>query len=216
MKKILTGIALLLSLASSFASAETYHYTGQPFTQVVGGYTTAMRVTGTIVTNTPITPDSVDLDIRSILTSWSFSDGMQTINHLNGTFHPGDANYFPLVSTDADGNINAHSIHVFLTPIKTTLGAADSIILTVSTRDQGLVDVPCTGLSATDICIEWVAAADDYGLNFSSPGSWVTGLTQAPVPIPSLSAWSLMLMTLLLGLAGFVGVKRKNQFRGKK
>ena len=74
-----------LSCFAMQAQAETYNYTGQPFTSVTGPYTTSMRVTGSIVTSAPIPASQNNLDVNALLVSWTFSDGVETITSSSGS-----------------------------------------------------------------------------------------------------------------------------------
>jgi hypothetical protein len=119
MKRMTTGIAIMIFLMSSYAHAEIYTYTGKRFTDVAGVYTTNMRMTGTLTTSIPIPPNSPPFDISPILTSWSFKDGVNTISSSNGESFPGE---FPIFGTDAEGNISGYYWVVISSPIGTTIG----------------------------------------------------------------------------------------------
>jgi hypothetical protein len=119
MKRITTGIAIIIFLMSSYAHAEIYTYRGERFTDVAGVYTTNMRMTGTLTTSITIPPNSPPFDISPILTSWSFNDGVNTISSSNGETFPGE---LPIFGTDAEGNISAYEWIVVSSPIGTTTG----------------------------------------------------------------------------------------------
>lgn len=87
MKNLILSLTVLASMIGSHANAETYIYTGKNFTSANGDYTTNMQVTGSITTSSPIPPNSINFDIGTIATSWSFFDGVQTISDADGVFH---------------------------------------------------------------------------------------------------------------------------------
>ena len=199
MKQILIGIAVLVS---SYAHAEVYTYSGANYSVALGAYTTAMRVTGSITTSDPIPPNSVDLDISGILTSWSFSDGLQTIDNVNGTTN---LNYPPLVSTDASGDITVTNIRVLATPLATAIGDTDDFIVT---RFNNLVarDAVCNIVNG-GVCSDWSPAVD-LALNRVA-GDWETVAAPIPAkPVPSMSEWSLITLSVLFSLIIFANRKR--------
>jgi hypothetical protein len=204
MKRILIGIALLACLTSSYAHAVTYTYTGQNYTTANGMYMPAMRVTGTFTTSTPVPPNSTDYDISGILTSWSFNDGVQTIDNMNGVFHPNPL-FPPLVTTDASGNITSTSLFFHRVPIATVLGVEDDFIWIGSFRATATIDAPC--VVVTDgYCDGWGIPAD--WAQSSVTGVWVTSDLPSK-PIPTMSQWSLMLLALLLGMVGITRIRRQ-------
>jgi hypothetical protein len=194
MKKFLIGIAVLVS---SYAHAEVYTYSGANFSVAFGAYTTAMSVTGSITTSSPIPPSSVDLDISGILTSWSFSDGLQTISNVNGTT---SLNYPPLVSTDASGDITVTNIRVLATPLATSVGGTDDFIVI---RFNNLVvrGAVCDVVNG-GVCSDW-SPETDVALN-KVAGVWETVAAPIPtIPVPSMSEWALIVLSVLFCLITF-------------
>lgn len=172
MKKILISIALLACLISGYAHAATYTYTGAYYDAMYGGnYTADMRITGSFTTSSPIPPNSLNIDVSGIATSWSFNDGLQTINNVNGVFDP---EFIPRVNTDASGNISRGTFFLFLSPIPTVIGGKASKIEINGTTtwgdSWGIKDATCTG-GTEGGC----GGLDyhDYGWS-TSPGTWVT------------------------------------------
>jgi len=205
MKTVLTGFVVLALFVSSYASATVYNYTGANFTATAGSYTTAMRITGTIATNSPIPPNSVDFDISGILTSWSFSDGVQTISDVTGVLHP-HPTLVPAFDTDGLGNITGA---VFLTlaskPLGTTLLDTDSIIQIHPSGgglDTAYVDAPCVNVSS-GVCRDWNFITNSGQSKVG--GVWET--VPPPEPVPTMFARSLILLAFILGLIGLVRVK---------
>lgn len=198
MKRIALIIAVFALLIGNYAYAKTYTYTGDNFTTVSGAYTTSMRVTGTLVTSSPIPPNSVGIDISGILTSWSFSDGVQTITSADGEFSP---IYPPLVVTDGQGVITDSFLAVFSSPLATTVGGTDDLIAVYLGLSQGAINLVCD--SVTDGFCDSYSEPDSYGLA-ESYGAW-GGATS----IPTLSQWSLILLALMLGVVGITRARRQ-------
>lgn len=208
MNRLVLSVAVLALQISSHAFAETYSYTGAKFTDVRGEYTTDMRVTGTIVTSKPIPPDVVQFDIRNILTSWSFHDGVQTIDNVNGLFDPDPTEGNPWVSTDNTGNIIQARLVMFLYPRGKDVGDVDSYIIIgygiPRGWNQAMKDGVCNYLFE-DYCTGY----EKDNLAFVPGGIWVK---RVPVPpIPTLSHLSLLLFTVLLFSIGIIRVSRTTE-----
>ena len=163
------SLIALASMIASHASAETYRYTGNNFAIALGQYTTQMQVTGSITTSVPIPPNSIDFDIRTTMTSWTFSDGVQTITSENGVFHPLFSTKF---STDGTGNIFRGDVWVGDDPLGTVIGDKNNIIQTSFTGgiDAGMIQATCTE-PVTNPCTTY-SFGPDRGLLFSSTGTW--------------------------------------------
>ena len=106
------SLAFLLQLIASTCLANIYSFTGENYHSVNGAYTTSMNVSGTLTTSSPIPPNSTNFDLTTIVTGFSFTDGLQTIDSGNGDFSH-DVSTPPLVSTDSAGNIITASFIVF-------------------------------------------------------------------------------------------------------
>jgi len=198
------SIALLASLISSYAYAVTYTYTGANYTDANGAYTTAMRMTGIFTTSSPIPPNFAG-DISGIITSWSFSDGVQTINNTNGLFHP---NFPPAATTDASGNLTSAKLLIHRVPISTTIGGTEDFIWTSGPINIAVVDAVCQSVN-DGYCDNWNESSD--WASSDVPGIWETYIppTTLTTPIPTMAQWALMLMALLLGLIGITRIRRQ-------
>jgi len=199
MKRIVLSLACVALLIGNYAYATTYTYTGDLYTMGGGAYTEGMRVTGTLLTSSPI-PSNYSGDISGILSSWSFNDGVQTIDSSNGEFHPG---FSPTVLTNEQGVIVDSFLAMFLSPIGTTVGDTDSYIAVVFGQSIGVVDAVC--LTVVDEVCETYEEPASFG-QASSPGTWVGGV--APTPVPTLTQWSLVLLALGLGMLGIARIRR--------
>ena len=186
--------------------AEVYTYTGPNFTDVLGGYTTSMSVTASITTSAPIPPNQTGYDFNSLVTSWSMSDGVNTLQ--NGP----DSYLYTLVDTDSAGHIvGGLVVGDYLLSVPPITGDTGDQIFTRS-------DPPVNRGNDDKLCI-----ADDgeQCTNYSYPsyglveayGSW-TGGTVLPVKppvattsVPTLTTWALITLSMLIVLATFVNRK---------
>jgi hypothetical protein len=170
-KNLLIAAVFASSLA---AHATTYDYTGVDFSIVTNSYSTSDSVTGSFTTASPLGDNLTNATISA--TSFSFYDGVRTINNMNGYAEVLD------ISTDASGNIVDWNVDVAqggpLSYIAVTGGP-----LTTSPGD------------ATQLTV------GNYGISESS-GVWTTvQATPSPVPEPSSLA---LLGTGALGLAAAI------------
>ena len=195
------SIALLACLVSGYAHAVTYTFTGGNFTNVSGPYTTAMRITGTLITSTPI-PPNYSGDLSGLLASWSFNDGVQTIDSANGAFHPNRTFY---VGTDGSGNINSFEIFAMHLPLGTAIGDLDDYINLEWLGQHAYIDTPCFDVQG-GYCLNWSGGESGHAPPVTAV--WVTSDLPIP-PIPTMTQWSLMLLALLLGMVGIVRVRRQ-------
>jgi len=142
MKKTSIILSVLFTLFSSpFVSAEVYTYTGPSFTNVFGPYTTSMSVTATITTNALIPPDQTAYSIGALVTSWTVSDGYNTLQGPD----PGTI-LIANVDTDSSGHIVGGYVGAFTLPFRTQVGDIQDWIVTDSSGplNQGIDDLECT------------------------------------------------------------------------
>lgn len=95
------SLGLILGMASR-ANAETYVYAGNPYTTVIGPYTTADSVSGSISLSSALGPNLVDFNALLLVTEIVWNDGDRTFHLFVGD--PVDFAEFR-VSTDGAGNI---------------------------------------------------------------------------------------------------------------
>lgn len=206
---IMASILLYFSTASS-TFATTYSYTGLPYVVATAPYTTAMRITGSITTNTPIPPNTAAFDLSSA-TSWEFSDGVQTITSANDELLPWDGLPPSYVSTDATGTISSALILIGTTPLATTISDTSDIIIINSAVflifEIGMQDAICSNVSGA-MCTSYdfqnsasMGSTGDFSdADFTGalPGVWE--LQQESIHnVPSLSTWGILILSLFLG-----------------
>lgn len=193
------AIALaLLGLALPPAAATTYDYAGLPYSTgaaylqnftppctagACANYTTAMRVTGRLVTATPIPAGQSAIDISASVTDFSFADGLHTYAKSDPTLLV----VRPFVArTDAAGNLVSLSAIVGRWQSPTAPHAAGSRLDYVelggfnaslnAQYDQGQTNNYCSAyVAAGDTC---TAAAGDTNSSrgVSLPlGTWTKG-----------------------------------------
>ena len=143
---------LLLWVAPSSATV-TYEYKGNPFTTVMGPYTTSDFVSITFTTPDVLAPNLKLQNVAASVIHSTFSDGVRTFSDPVGT--PGLPNPSVFVSTDSNGNI-VGPWSVFSFP-----QAADGQQVSTTTNGLDVYDIGAIGL-------------DVAGENSNSPGAWVT------------------------------------------
>lgn len=141
------GIALCCALAwiASSATAVTYQYTGNPFTETAGPYTTADFVSGTIELSS-VLPSNMSLGPITV-NAYSFSDGVNTLTQTNSSLAQSS------VSTNGNGVITDWSVEM-LAPSGSQISTNNGSSLTA---DDGLLPgIPPAG----------------FGQNSNNAGVW--------------------------------------------
>jgi hypothetical protein len=171
--------ATLLVSASKLACADVvYDYTGQDFTTVASPYSTADRITGSFTVSTPFPANATNLPLA--VTSFSFSDGVQTITNLNSDL---SSDHFS-IWTDSTGAITGWTISVFG---EIQVGEVQGSINILN--DPNFPTVEDTGFSGR-----------------ASGEALAAGTLVAAVPEPS--TWAMMILGFV-GL-GFMAYRRKS------
>lgn len=150
--KIRKAILILSALATlswgQFVWAdETYTYTGPNFTNYFGNYDDTMSVTGSITTSAPIPPNLTDYNIGGLVTSWSFTDGVNTLQA------PGSV-LIAVVNTNDTGDIVGGQIGAYTLPWRTQVGdIQDWITIRYDPAlNQGIEDLECTEDDGNGTC----------------------------------------------------------------
>jgi hypothetical protein len=172
MKFAAAAIAQAAMFAASPASAAQviYDYTGNNFTSVFSsGYTTSDKIIGTLTLSAAL-PASLSIltDETALVTSYSFSDGVNTFT--TGCCDTGNQTIFEFM-TDASGNIT-------------------NWLVTLETDDNHAGDLTTEGgVSAFDQSLVDGALG---GRNDGSPGVW--SLQSATPAVPEPATWALFLL----------------------
>jgi hypothetical protein len=108
--KLAAAVAIAL-LAAGPARAVTYQYVSGTYNvYALGGYSSSDFITGTFEIATALSANlTINIDLAGSITSFSFSDGLQTISSST----PGAyVQYFNGFKTDAAGNITTWNVDV--------------------------------------------------------------------------------------------------------
>lgn len=217
------------SLSAGIAAAETYTYTGAPYTVAtnhtasdcapVGGcsdYTITEQITGSFTTAGPLAPNMVNQAVTP--TAYSFTDGVNTFASTDQAIRLAALQ----ISTDGGGKITQSFVvverwrdgggltppHTQTTPDATTPNARlNSITL----------DAPGDIAANGAYCLAYVSDFDDCGDfegdTFTSIGVNATpGIWTVPPPVPALPGKMLIVFFALLGTAGLLGARRRFGF----
>ena len=175
------AVAAFLGIGSvaSAQAAAVYQYSGLPFTNVTGVYTTADFVSGTITLANPLAANLSAASISASILSYSFSDGHQTLSGVTPTV--------AVVSTDASAIITAWAVGLGPfgaggTPICTTRGVGAGLCSIFANADFATT-APATPGASSGVSL--------------SPGAW----TLVPEPASG--------VLLALSLAPFSLVRRR-------
>jgi len=214
--KIFIGLVTTFSLVN--INAETYDFVSQNYSTSNGSYTTSMNITGSITTSSAIPPNSTDVDILSLITSFSFNDGVQTIDNTNGFI----LNPSPLENVDTDGSGNITAVNWFIYPAPEVTSAPvllnTGIIINTSTvfsLSGPVSQFSCSGPStASSVCGDGSGSSGAI-LSVTSTNNtagWSIRATlpaTSPTAVPTLSEWSVIVLIMLLGSVAI----RKKMYR---
>jgi hypothetical protein len=203
-------MALALALASN-GWAATYTYTGATYTTVgdysscaigpCANYSSAMRVSGSFTTATPLAANLADADVTGQVSSFTFSDGINTLASTDASVRK----FYIYATTDGAGQLTAATVSLQRwlsgsSPHST--GDRVSWVLIWSGGVTGYHNYPCSTVATSpggtaDSCT--VAFADASSSDSGAgTGDW---LSQAAVP--TLSQWGLVALAALLGACGW-------------
>ena len=198
----------ILILLSNVAAADTYTYTGVLYTTAAGTYTTAMSITGSFDTASPLPANMASTEIgpsgSNLVTSWSFNDGVNTLDNTNSMELYAGAQYFT-VATDATGQITLFQIGVMSPMAPHTVSQAMNAIY-FSDYQQAVSAAPCSTV-VSDVCVSIPGASTNYGES-STSGTWAAVPSEPVAPVPTTSQWALILLSMLIGLMVFANRKR--------
>ena len=189
---------------AQFADAATvYTYTGSDFTSFFptaqGVFTSSDSITGSVTVATPLA-DNLSFSEVSF-TSYSFSDGVDTLTNLNSApMSDAPAPFAFAVSTDASGNIIAWSIDIQGTP---GTSVENDNISTFNNAPNGLPPTADSGSNCPISCNFGPSGVINGSLasNSGTPGTFAVSA------VPEPSTWAMM----ILGFCGvgFMAYRRK-------
>ena len=216
-------------LLAGAASGTTYNFTASPnysiFNNFTGpctsvidcaNYTSAMHPTGTFTTAAPLAPNLVNVDIAALVTSYSFNDGINTYTNANGWIISfsiyTDASGVPTssVALQVDAWITGSAPHA--TGDRFSDFQLDGEVGV--TNDLACSTVGTTGTN-TDTCTSGSGDQNTSSASNSDFGVWVIAGSpppkqqSGPVPVPTLSTWSLAALATLVVLLGWFQVRRR-------
>jgi hypothetical protein len=207
------------------AHSKTYTFTGptwpvlNDFTSCATGpcadFPVGSRMIGHFSTAVPLPSNLPATNIFPQITSFSFNDGVDTYSSSD----PNVRVYEFTVGTDAAGNIivpqDGISLSLWLSGSsphavgdRMAFGHVD-MANTSATHNNScdvITNSPITGV--TDLCIAGNIDASTSSASGGGPGIWQP--PNVPVAtIPTLSRWSLVMLTLLTGVIGFCASRRR-------
>jgi len=199
--------ALLLIMTASANASYVYSYTGNAFDSFSSpsSWDTSMYVSGTFDLQGALGPSLIDSPI--VPTSFSFTDGMNTITSADAAADPLLYNVDFRFSTDPNGVITGWYVLLDFGSVSTpfypgTLGKIGDTLARIHTEGgvsefgkaaswDVAVIYTCTAINSDSSC----ATEQDTGGTVANPGAW----TVSSVPIPS-AFW--LFGTGVLGLIG--------------
>jgi hypothetical protein len=197
---------LILVPVVVYAIPYIYTYTGRNFSSIIddnslaGAYTTDMRVEVSLITRDGLLPDStISYDVETYLSSWSFTDGRQTITSSSGFWLEDD-----LVVTG--GEITNWSLWVGDTESDPGVSTTNRRIRTLWYAGQPQTIQGDVGRIEFE---EWQVGGSSYvdqGTNRDQRGVWSD---PGAVSVPDASIM-LLLAPAIIGLARFGRKKFKN------
>jgi IPTL-CTERM motif len=181
-------------------------------------YTNAMTFSGSFTTATPLAANLVNVDIAAQITTFSFSDGINTYAPPNGriiTFN---------VYTDASG-VPTNS--TFLDIQEWTTGSAphttsdrfSDVDIDVSATVTNNISCSSVGTSGgtADACVSSSTDSNSSSAENSASGIWSIAGGQPPpkptviTPVPTLSTWALGALATLVVTLGWLQARRNRR-----
>ncbi len=136
---------LLLTGCFFNASAAVYGIDTENFEEVYGQYSTNDNISGVVVTTSNITPNAGLVDVTPILVSYSFSDGVQTLDQTNSTI------LFFTLAVNGSNQVTESGITIWKAPVTTMIGGVvegmDIYFNVQSHTIQGFKDGVCQNTS---------------------------------------------------------------------
>lgn len=216
-----TATLAALCLLSVPASAATYQFTGANYVApsianftppcslgVCANYTTAMRVTGQFFTAAPLAANLANADIYPQVTSFQFSDGVNTYQSAAPGVRPSRFQ----VTTNALGEVTGSDIIIGAWQDNLAgphaMGNRHNVVSVTSFAGVVGNNNVCTGVVAGSLVPDTCVADSDGNSSAVTGvgGSWTTLATPA-ASVPTLSEWALLLLAGLVGVAACTGAR---------
>ncbi|MDA8457201.1 IPTL-CTERM sorting domain-containing protein [Acidovorax sp. GBBC 3334] len=228
MKKFLLGLVAAVAAGTSFGATVNVTSTGnyttiQNYTNcttvpasLCANFLTTHNVSGSFTTAGALPANAANLEIGSTVTSYSFSNGLDTVASTDTNARLNTLR----ISTDASGNITSVNVmQIVLWQSGTaphTAGNRFAAFVVAGTNGTSTHNSSCattgTGNSGvTDTCLTATVTDTSRSTGNNSPVS--VSMAAAPVAttaaIPTLSEWGLILMASLLGMFGIARLRRQ-------
>lgn len=231
--RIILAAVLLLVGAVAYAQVTTYTFQSEPFHDVFGTYVAGQNLTGHITLSEPLPPNSSS-NVNSILLSYSFSDGVVTLDDSNS-----EAVSELIFTTDATGSIQSYSLTFWESPLATAIGQIFTGMDIFFEPGFGAIgcepskeclsasvqinsgDTECFSLSGGQ-CVGGVPNPpganggaifridNNTGFNPNFDNSiWLGGAGPQPAAVPALGQGSLLLLMLMLSALGSFAMRRR-------
>lgn len=231
--RALAGLFVALWFAGMANAQATYTFTGGTYSATsnhtaadctaVGGcadYSTAQSIAGSFTVAAPLAANLTNSAVSaSAVSSYSFSDGINTISSSN----PGARILSLSVTTNSSGTITSAGMsiqkwrdglasgHVAIAASSTTSnGRFDSMEFSNSTgyafNNRFCTIVGVSSAGAADSCLTSPPQTDEYTSSGTAlSGSWTS---PAPATVPTLSEWAMIGLAGLLAILGMLSIQR--------
>ncbi len=143
-------------------------------------YSSGMRVTGSFVTNSPLSPNLSNQDISGLLSSWTFSDGVHRISSSDQQ----SVIFSFTVDTDGGGNLTIASIYVQQWQQTPQSGAFFNLIEIIGNSPGAFNAVECTHVAGS-ICGGWRHPNSTSSASTRTPGFWIQSTGPLSIASPA-------------------------------
>ena len=188
-QKLFLSVLLLLPAANILATGITYTYTGEEATNTQGTYVgIGAHVSGQFTVAEQLPPSKPETDISSIVSSYSFSDGVQTLTEADSKL------IRFVVVTDSNGVPRTWFLTLYKTPVTSSNGGQVEGIELFNTGSvslgRGSTDAVCNSNSGPggECDSSFLNTGSNFGEIVLSPslsraGTWsCSGCVSIPIP----------------------------------
>lgn len=229
MKKLLSAMAMAATALGSQAATVNVTSTGnygslQNYTScttvpasLCANFLATNNVSGTFTTAGALPASASSLEIGSSVTSYSFSNGLETVSSSDS----GSRLNTLRISTDASGNITAVNI---MQAVKWLTGTAPhstadrfSAFVVAGTNGTSTHNSGCSTLGTgnsgvTDTCL--TATITDTSRSTANNSPVAVAMAAPPAPttsatVPTMSEWGLIFMSSILAMFGIARMRRR-------